>query len=179
MLQGILFFIAGVLKSNLRFRFRRDLLGITGSVFLIYAFVIYPALGYWFGHRYPAAATFGLPCPTTIFTFGMLLWTGRRAPLYLLPIPVAWSFMGFWAAISMGMTEDFGLLVAGIIASLIFILRDRRRYDSSPSEGMSAVLSASGICFAFDDSRMLHGLTECNRRLPANLRLALPNTKRV
>src|ERR1041385_8134569 len=65
-LQGILFFIAGVLKSDLGFRLRRDLLGITGSVFLIYALVIYPALGYWFGHRYPAAPTFGLPCPTTI-----------------------------------------------------------------------------------------------------------------
>ena len=45
-----------------------------------------------------------------------------------------------------------------------------------PSEGMSAVLSASGTCFAFDDSRMLHGLTECSRRLPANMRLALLNT---
>ena len=67
MLQGILFFIAGVLQSNLRFRFRRDFLGITGSVFLIYAFVIYPALGYWFGHRYPAAATFRSSLPDNHF----------------------------------------------------------------------------------------------------------------
>ena len=79
-LQGILFLVAGVLKGNLRFRFRGDLLGFTGSVFLIYGLVIYPALGYWLGHRYQSAPTFGLPCPTTIFTFGLLLWTDRRFP---------------------------------------------------------------------------------------------------
>ena len=123
-LQGILFFMAGVLKSNLRFRFRRDLLGITGSVFLIYALVIYPALGYWLGHRYPTAPTFGLPCPTTIFTFGMLLWTTRRVPLYVLAIPLAWSFIGIWAAISLEMREDLGLLAAGSIGSLLIIKRD-------------------------------------------------------
>ena len=93
-LQGILFFIAGALKNNLRFRFRPDLFGIIGGAFFVYALVIYPALGYWFGHRYPAAPTFGLPCPTTIFTFGILLWTDRRVPLYLLAIPLAWSFIG-------------------------------------------------------------------------------------
>ncbi len=36
-LQGILFFIAGVLKSNLRFRFRRDFLGIAGMTRLLIA----------------------------------------------------------------------------------------------------------------------------------------------
>jgi hypothetical protein len=123
-LQGILFFIAGVWKQNLRFRFRPDLFGITGSTFLIYALVIYPALGYWFGHRYPAAPTLGLPCPTTIFTFGMLLWTDRRVPLYLLPIPLVWSFIGIWAAVFLGMTEDFGLLPAGLIGAFLIILRD-------------------------------------------------------
>jgi hypothetical protein len=125
MMQGILFFVAGVWKSNLRFRFRPDLYGMIGSAFFIYALVIYPVLAYWFDHRYPAAPTFGLPCPTTIFTLGMLLWTDRSVPLYLLAIPLAWSFMGFWAAVSLGMIEDCGLLVAGLLSSLLIILRDR------------------------------------------------------
>ena len=98
--------------------------GIPGGMFLIYALVIYPALGYWLGHRYPAAPTFGLPCPTTIFTFGMLLWTNRRVPLYLLPIPFAWSLIGISAAMSLGMTEDYGLLVAGLVGASLIILRD-------------------------------------------------------
>lgn len=123
-LQGILFFIAGVWKQQLDFRFRLNLFGIIGGAFLLYALVIYPALGYWFGHRYPAAPTFGLPCPTTIFTFGILLWTNRRVPLYLLAIPLGWSFMGLWAAISLGIPEDFGLLPAGLIGSLLISLRN-------------------------------------------------------
>jgi len=123
--QGVLFFIAGAWKQQLKFRFRPNLLGILGGAFLLYALVIYPALGYWLGHQYPAAPTFGLPCPTTIFTLGMLLWTDRSVPLYLLAIPLAWSFMGFWAAVSLGMIEDCGLLVAGLLSSLLIILRDR------------------------------------------------------
>ena len=54
----------------------------------------------------------------------MLLWTIRHVGLYLLLIPVVWSLVGFWAAISLGMTEDFGLLVAGAIGSLLIIVRD-------------------------------------------------------
>ena len=123
-LQSILFFIAGVWKNNLIFQFRPDLFGVTGGVFLIYALVVYPAFSYWLGHRYPAAPTFGLPCPTTIFTFGMLLWTIRRVPLYLLPIPFAWSLLGISAAILFGLIEDYGLLIAGLVGSLLIILRD-------------------------------------------------------
>ena len=123
-LQGILFFIAGVSKHQLTFRFSSNLYGIVGGVFLVYALIFYPAFGYWLGHRYPAAPTFGLPCPTTIFTFGILLWTIRRVPLYILAIPLAWSFIGGWAAISLGMIEDFGLLVAGLLGSMLIIFRD-------------------------------------------------------
>ena len=123
-LQGILFFIAGVLNQQLTFCFSSNLYGIVGSVFLVYALIFYPAFGYWLGHRYPAAPTFGLPCPTTIFTFGILLWTIRRVPLYILAIPLAWSFIGVWATISLGMIEDFGLLVAGLLGSMLIIFRD-------------------------------------------------------
>ena len=123
-LQGMLFVIAGVWKDNLSFRFTPDAFAFIGGAFLIYAIIIYPALGYSLGHRYPAAPTFGLPCPTTIFTFGILLWTNRRVPLYLLAIPFAWSLLGMSAAISFGMTEDYGLLVAGLVGSSLIILRD-------------------------------------------------------
>jgi hypothetical protein len=122
-LQGILFFIAGVLKQQLTFRFTSNLYGILGSVVLVYALVVYPLLGNWLSHRYPATATFGLPCPTTIFTFGMLLWTIRRVPLYVLAIPLAWAFCGLRAAISLGMIEDFGLLVAGLMGSMLISFR--------------------------------------------------------
>jgi hypothetical protein len=124
-LQGILFFIAGSLKNDLRFGLRRDLFGIIGGAFPIYALLIYPALSYWLGHRYPAAPTFGLPCPTPIFTFGMLLWSDRRSSSLPLGNTLSVAFMGFWAAVSLGMTEDYGLLPAGLIGSVLIIARDR------------------------------------------------------
>lgn len=39
--------------------------GMTGSLLMLYAMMIYPALGYFLGHVYPKAPTFGVPCPTT------------------------------------------------------------------------------------------------------------------
>ena len=123
-LQAVIFFIVGVLKHQLKFRFSLNFYGIVGGVFLLYALIVYPVFGYWLGHRYPAAPTFGLPCPTTIFTFGLLLWTNRRVPLYVLAIPLAWTFHGFWAAISLGMIEDLGLLMTGLIGSMLIIVRN-------------------------------------------------------
>ena len=125
-LQGMLFFIAGVLKHQLSFRFKTDPYGIVGSVFLIYALIVYPTIGYWVGHRYPTAPTFGVPCPTTIFTFGMLLAAGSKVPTYFLIIPFLWSLLGFWAALSLGMTEDYGLAVVGVITILLRLVRGRR-----------------------------------------------------
>lgn len=126
-LQGMLFFLVGVVKHQLRFRFKTDFYGIVGSVFLIYALIVYPVVGYWVGLRYPTAPTFGVPCPTTIFTFGMLLAAASKIPIYVLLIPFLWSLVGFWAALSLGMTGDYGLVVAGLITLLLSLVRGRRK----------------------------------------------------
>ena len=54
------------------------------------------------------------------------IWTiaNPQAPA-LVTIPLAWSLIGFWAAISLGVTEDFGLLAAGLIGALLLIVRDQ------------------------------------------------------
>jgi hypothetical protein len=117
-LQGILFFYDGVLKQGLKFQIEKNVYGITGAVMVIFALIIYPVLGFIQGHIYPYSPTFGLPCPTTIFTFGVLLWTAKKIPLRTWLIPLVWSFIGFSAATSLGIHEDTGLLVAGIVASL-------------------------------------------------------------
>lgn len=87
-----------------------------GAVLMTYALVIYPALGWLLGHRYPSAPTFGVPCPTTIFTLGLLL--AVRSPISgaLIVIPTIWSLVGTSAALQLGMIEDFGLPVAALVA---------------------------------------------------------------
>jgi len=86
----------------------------------------YPLLGYFLGHIYPASPCFGVaPCPTTIFTFGLLLLTVKRVPKYLLIIPLIWSFIGFTAALKLGIKEDIGLLIAGVATLILTIKRDK------------------------------------------------------
>jgi hypothetical protein len=65
------------------------------------------------------------PCPTTIFTFGILLWTTDRVPKYLLVIPLLWALVGTFAALSLGIPEDYALPVAALISLALLIWRDR------------------------------------------------------
>jgi hypothetical protein len=125
-IQGLLFLFAGSMKSRLSFKFQPNSYGIVGGLFILYSFIIYPGLGYFFGHVYPQNPTFGLPCPTTIFTFGLLLWTDKIVPKYLLAIPLIWSIIGFGAALSLGVKEDYGLLVSGVLGFILITIRDRR-----------------------------------------------------
>jgi hypothetical protein len=130
MFQSFLFVYAGVLNRKLSFSIGNTIYGIIGGLFLVYALVIYPALSYRLGHRYPMTPTFGVPCPITIFTFGILLWSKHRFPLYLMIIPLFWSLVGFSAALSLGMKEDFGLVVAGVSGFLLIVLRNRKERAS-------------------------------------------------
>jgi hypothetical protein len=124
-LQALLFLHAALVRSRLWFQARWNAYGIAGGVLLVYALAIYPLLGFLFGHNYPRSPTFGVPCPTTIFTFGMLLWTERLVPKYLLVIPFLWMLIGSSAAWLLGVWEDLGLLAAGFIAGTMILYRDR------------------------------------------------------
>ncbi|HJY64869.1 MAG TPA: DUF6064 family protein [Ignavibacteria bacterium] len=127
-IQSLLFIYFGLYKKSLSFRYRHSLLGYAGIILILYALVIYPAIGYLAGHVYPANPTFSLPCPTTIFTFGILLWTDKQFPLTLIIIPVIWSIIGFFAAVNLGVYEDIGLLAAGVIFVVLFFAEKKTDY---------------------------------------------------
>jgi hypothetical protein len=55
------------------------------------------------------------PCPTTIFTIGILLLARGNWVLWLSIIPVLWSLVGLAAAVQLGIPEDLGLPVAGLL----------------------------------------------------------------
>jgi len=125
-IQGLIFIFVGGIKSKLSFKLQPNSYGIIGSLFILYALIIYPILGYFLGHVYPKSPTFGLPCPTTIFTFGLLLWTDKIVLKYVLVIPLIWSMIGFGAALSLGVKEDYGLLIAGVSGFILIFIRDRK-----------------------------------------------------
>ncbi len=122
--QALIFFFYGVIRDELSFCVRRNFSAFIGTLIIIYGLIIYPILGFVFGHIYPESPTFGLPCPTTIFTFGLLLWTDRKVLLPILLIPIFWSLVSLSAALSLGINEDFGLVLTGFFASALIIWRN-------------------------------------------------------
>ena len=122
--QGWLFLYEGVVRNRLSFRASQRFHGILGAILIVYALAIYPLIGYALGLIFPTSPTFGVPCPTTIFTFGLLLWTDKKVPSSLLIIPILWSLVGTSAALIFGIKEDFGLLVAGTLGTASIIWRD-------------------------------------------------------
>ena len=122
-LQAGMFIWLALRQPATGFSVRRDAAGLLGGAMIFFALVIYPSLGWLAGHRYPAAPTFGLPCPTTLFTFGLLLWIKPALPRRVLVIPVLWSGLATVAAIQLGMVEDFSLPLAAIAASAVALNR--------------------------------------------------------
>jgi hypothetical protein len=120
--QAVIWAFAGVVMDRLRFRIGRDLPSVAGGACIVYAMALYPLIGYLLGHGYPRSPSFGVtPCPLTIFTFGLLLWSRVRVPRYVLAIPVAWSVVGMSAAVTLGIVEDLGLLVAALVGIALLI----------------------------------------------------------
>jgi hypothetical protein len=132
-IQALLFFYFGIIKNELRFQFRLNRYGLAGMVLIIFSLIVYPFLGNLLGHLYPSSPTFGLPCPTTIFTFGLLLFVSSRVSFIVIIIPAIWSIIGFSAAVSLGMKEDMGLLIAGFACTIMIIYKNKGRKKVSLS----------------------------------------------
>ena len=128
LLGALLLAWIGVVRGRLEFARRGDLRGWTGGALVLFALLVYPLLGWAMGHRYPEVPTFGLPCPTTIFTIGTLLFARGAVPRSLLVVPVLWSAVGSSAAFTLGVYQDLGLLVAGVVAVMAMtpIMTSRR-----------------------------------------------------
>ncbi len=125
-IQGILFLLFGVLKGKISFQYNHDIYGITGWLLIVFALFIYPLLWSLGNHAYPYSPTFGLPCPTTIFTFGLILLSDRKFPIVLLVIPFLWSVLGINAALNFGILEDWSLIIAGFTTLVLTLIRNRK-----------------------------------------------------
>ena len=130
--QSFIFVYTGIIRTKISFKFRLDKFTVIGIVFIAYALIFYPLLGIALGHVYPKSPTFGVPCPTTIFTFGVLLFSTHRIPFFVLVIPFAWSIVGFSAAFNLSIYEDIGLVISGIVSTVILTMLKKK-----PKEGMA------------------------------------------
>jgi len=122
-----LFAWAGVVRGRLVFDDDSRARRIVGHALIAYALVGYPIVSLLLGRQYPDVPTFGVPCPTTIFTMGMLAFLSRPFPRYVLVVPIAWAFIGGQAAFLLGVPEDLGLWLAGLAGLWLAFDRPRER----------------------------------------------------
>lgn len=131
-LFGALFVLAallltwhGVVRRRLVFGIGADARSALGVGLLLYALLVYPLLTTRLGHAWPALPTFGLPCPTTLFTLGLLALAQPPTPRAPWVVPIAWAFVGATAAVLLGVAADLALLPAGLAGVALLIWRRR------------------------------------------------------
>lgn len=121
-IQGILLFINTFHKERLNFTFHSQTKNYIGYFFILFGLIIYPLIGYFTGLALVKTIALGLPCPSTILTFGFLMLTSNKFPKYLLIIPSLWAVVGLSAAINFGVFQDYMMILTAIIVD-IFLLR--------------------------------------------------------
>lgn len=104
----------GVHKKQVQVETNPGVVAVFGWGLIAFALLPYPGIGKLLGHDYPAAPTFGLPCPTTIFTIGMLMLMTPSTPRWVYLAPLLWTLVGSTAAFLLDVYQDLGLVVAGL-----------------------------------------------------------------
>ena len=108
--QAALFVWVGVVQGRLSFAPRAS--KWTGVAWLAVVYSLaYPAINAVDHLSVSRIPTFGVPCPTTIFTAGMLMLATPRW-WRLAAIPVIWSVIGGSAAFLLGVRADYALPIA-------------------------------------------------------------------
>lgn len=141
---GALFLIQGVLLLLLGKKLVYDIPRgprFPAILVILFALMVYPLIGHGLGHTYPSSPTFGLPCPTTIFTFGLLMASLNRVPSYLLIIPSLWAIVGFSAVLNFGFMEDIALLLTAAAAWYVNI---KKPAVFTPAEETNPRMSTTG-----------------------------------
>ena len=123
--QAVLLSLNALARNPPRLAYRRDFATVAAVVLIIYAVAVYPWLGWAAGHGGMRGPMFGVaPCPTTIFTFALLILV-RPIRWPFLVIPTLWAVVGTTAAMGLGVPEDFGLPVAAAAAWVAWYLPHR------------------------------------------------------
>lgn len=115
----------GVVRRRLQFAWVGGGRAFVGAVLIVFALVFYPIWSWYGGHTYPHMPTFGLPCPTTIFTIGVFSFLVPPYPRSPFVVPILWCFIGVQAAFLFGVTQDSGLAVAAAVG-VVLLARSRQ-----------------------------------------------------
>jgi hypothetical protein len=102
----------GLVRRRMAFALTWRVKHVFGAVLLVYS-LLYPMLATIGVHQFPRAPLFGVPCPLTLFTAGLLLASRFPTPRWLYGVPILWSAIGGSAALLLGVVPDLMLWAAG------------------------------------------------------------------
>jgi hypothetical protein len=122
LLEAGLFLCFGVITSHLTFDPHGARWRIVAGALILYS-LTYPAIGLAFGLRTHRLPGFGVPCPTTLLTAGLLLLLPRREAQVLGVIPVLWAAVGGSAAFALQIRADLALPPAGVVLLAYLVTR--------------------------------------------------------
>jgi hypothetical protein len=123
-IQGV-FFIVELFRKKLEFSFTGRVREYLGYFFILFGLIIYPIISYFLEVSFVKTISLGLPCPTTILTFGFLMITTNKLSKYLLIIPTIWAIIGTGAAVNFGVYQDYVMLIAAVVADIYLIKRKK------------------------------------------------------
>jgi hypothetical protein len=118
-IQSILFFVEFFVRKRFEISFDNKFITAAGYSLMIFGAILYPLIGLTLGKPIEYSIVLGLPCPTVIFTFGILALSRKSISKYILIIPVLWSLIGFFAAIKFGVYQDIALPLSAILIIII------------------------------------------------------------
>jgi len=125
-IQGLLFTWKAVRPGRIMITYSGLMADKTGYFLLLFGLLLYPSIGLITHPGLNSIISLGLPCPTTIFTFGVLVLGRSKMPSYLLIIPILWSLVGTTAAINFGVIQDYMLLLSAIITAYYFFFKKHK-----------------------------------------------------
>ena len=115
----------GLYRKRLQFRWRSSSWNVAGALLITFSLGVYPVWTWQTGHTWPAMPTFGLPCPTTLFTVGMLAFLIPPYPRSVLVAPLLWCAIGVQAAFLLDVSPDLSLLAGAALAIALLAVAGR------------------------------------------------------
>jgi hypothetical protein len=132
---AVIFVWEGIVRRRLQFEWTGGYRSWIGALLIAFALLVYPAWSWAAGHAYPYMPTFGLPCPTTLYTVGLLSFAVAPYPRSPHVVPILWSVIGAQAAFFLSVPQDLSLIVAGLVGIWLVLRRSRIRGKSVSSNG--------------------------------------------
>ena len=129
LVEAVLFVWWGTIRGSLRFAAESSAWALVAWLLIGYS-LIYPAINAAQHGTFVRIPAFGVPCPTTIFSAGLLMLATPRA-WALAIVPIVWSAIGGSAASLLGVRADYALPIAGaaLLLSLISPKHHGRRVE--------------------------------------------------